>query len=86
MRVPTFLGRELCHILAVTCDVVELLRLSPCMKVFMAGVCVDDWAFLYPLFAVYPKNGESPNGGVACQCHSLGSHGSSWINPVSKIQ
>ncbi len=62
MRVPTFLGRELCHILAVTCDVVELLRLSPCMKVFMAGVCVDDWAFMYPLFAVYPKNGKSPSG------------------------
>jgi hypothetical protein len=39
MRVPTFLRRELCQILAITYGVVELRRLSPCIKVCMLGVC-----------------------------------------------
>jgi hypothetical protein len=39
MRVLTFLGRALCHILAMACEVVVFQRLRPWMNVIMCGVC-----------------------------------------------
>jgi hypothetical protein len=46
ISLPTFLGRALCQILAITCGVVEFRRLSPWIKVRMFGVCVVLLAFL----------------------------------------
>ncbi len=38
MRVLTFLGRALCHILAMVCGIEVLRRLRPWMKEIMCGV------------------------------------------------
>ncbi len=41
MRVLAFLGRALCHILAMACEVVVFRRLRPCIRVNMCGVCEE---------------------------------------------
>jgi hypothetical protein len=46
ISVPTFLGRALCQILAITYGVVEFWRLSLWIKVRMFGVCAALLAFL----------------------------------------
>jgi hypothetical protein len=62
--VPTFLGRELCQILATTWEVEEFLRLRLrlSMNVMIPGECEELFTFSYPLLAVYPKKGASPRG------------------------
>jgi hypothetical protein len=77
VSVSTFFGQALCQILAITWVVVEFLKLSPWMKESILGVRPVLKAFLYPLFAIYPKKGASPRGGVGFQCHSPGSQGRS---------
>ncbi len=41
---PTFRGRALCHILTITCELVEFRRFSPLMKERMLGVATPLWA------------------------------------------
>jgi len=41
MKVLNFLGRALCHILAMASGVEVFQRLRPWMKVIMCGVCED---------------------------------------------
>jgi len=84
IKVPTFLGRALCQILATTWGVVEFLKLRLLMNVMIPGECDGPFAFLYPLLAVYPKKGASPRGCVSLQCHSLGSQGRFSMKPDFK--
>jgi hypothetical protein len=62
IRVPTFLGRELCQILVITWEIEEFMRLRLSMNVMIPEECEELFMFLYPLLAVYPKKGASPSG------------------------
>ncbi len=57
---PTFLGRELCQILATIWEIEEFLRLRLSMNVMIPGEREELFTFLYPLLAVYPKKGALP--------------------------